>query len=886
MKRLFFMLIVLCFGGVFGSSAQDNRTTISITVPEFFEDTFRAAIDEFEVANPTIRVEIVTLDSLNAPIGGEADVATYLDNLEAYVQSADLLLLSNSQLTLEATRAGYILDLMPLINSDASLNLDDFYPAMLDAWRWEGGFWGLPIAGDALLLYYNPAAFDEAGLPYPNASWTLADFVNATRALAEVDSSGSVTRPGFLDFSGGQIGALIASFVGASLVDESAFQAQPTFDAPELALALDQWAELLRDGYITPQGEIDFAQVPFIFGGSFVGQAGSDASSQKRVALLPNGGAGVDTEGFAISAGTQSPEAAYALLKFLTTNPQVTNLFLGAPYPARHSLAGVQPQEGALQFALSPTSPETEAIVRAAFEQSVSGVEVYFASFLDDASQMMVNDELDAYNALDEYEARINERLQRSASRRDETNIVVEAITPLPQLATGEIEIRFGATGFASPFPNEALWEQAVADFAARDPEVGRVILDTTFPQSLQELAESYDCFYTPTNFIPTADLLLLRSIGPLVATDPQFDTADFVSGALSQVERDGQLWGVPIQIQPSALQYDSAVFADAGVSEPNPDWTIADFERTLRDFKLTSTDSIPFQPTGIGNTTLLTLIAIYGGMPIDYRTNPPTIDFTSSATVEAIRQVLDLAKNGYMSYNQLVARGGRVFTINVRSSEESIPLTTIVLNGLGFGAGGGVFVFGVGGDEIVTTGEDTKRLIPFPRGNQMNAITYDLGVGYISANSPHAEACYRLLMDLAGNSALFPAMPARYSQLNDPDLVATQGEATVAYYRTVAALLAEPNTIVIPTPDIGAGNLGAFLNMLWLNRAFDRYVLEDADLEMELQEAALYTTGYLACASVIPPFNPTADTAANYFAQFRDCAIQVDPSMADALPQ
>jgi hypothetical protein len=42
-------------------------------------------------------------------------------------------------------------------------------------------------------------------------------------------------------------------------------------------------------------------------------------------------------------------------------------------------------------------------------------------------------------------------------------------------------------------------------------------------------------------------------------------------------------------------------------------------------------------------------LIAAYGGLPIDYRTTPATLNFTDPATISAIQQVLDLAKNGYI---------------------------------------------------------------------------------------------------------------------------------------------------------------------------------------------------------------------------------------------
>ncbi len=49
--------------------------------------------------------------------------------------------------------------------------------------------------------------------------------------------------------------------------------------------------------------------------------------------------AGLNPQGFAISSGTQYPEQAYALIKYLTSNADVANNFFGIS-PARQSLVG------------------------------------------------------------------------------------------------------------------------------------------------------------------------------------------------------------------------------------------------------------------------------------------------------------------------------------------------------------------------------------------------------------------------------------------------------------------------------------------------------------------------------------------------------------------
>src|SRR5258708_40316927 len=57
--------------------------------------------------------------------------------------------------------------------------------------------------------------------------------------------------------------------------------------------------------------------------------------------------------------------------------------------------------------------------------------------------------------------------------------------------------------------------------------------------------------------------------------------------------------------------------------------------------------------------------MAAFGGLPHDFRTNPPMINYTDPKTLDAIKQALDLAKAGYIQYNELGSLtgggGGRI---------------------------------------------------------------------------------------------------------------------------------------------------------------------------------------------------------------------------------
>ena len=260
--------------------------------------------------------------------------------------------------------------------------------------------------------------------------------------------------------------------------------------------------------------------------------------------------------------------------------------------------------------------------------------------------------------------------------------------------------------------------------------------------------------------------------------------------------------------------------------------WGVSEFEQALRTLKNNNPDVIPFQPSQFGGSHLYSLIIAYGGLPFDYRTTPPTLDFTSPETVEAIRQVLGLAREELMSYNQLINLGGGGFSFG---QPGEIPLYSEAAGGFG-----GVFAGGPNSE----TPANVDIQVTFPNGSQFNSVNYSLSVAYISSSTTNVEACYNFISGLTQRTDLINAMPANRNLLNDPALNAAQGESAVNFYRELDALMQQPNTIIVPEQGgIGAATLDTF----WINRVFDDYVLspEEIDLELRLEEAQEIYPGF-----------------------------------------
>jgi ABC-type glycerol-3-phosphate transport system substrate-binding protein len=488
---------------------------------------------------------------------------------------------------------------------------------------------------------------------------------------------------------------------------------------------------------------------------------------------------------------------------------------------------------------------------------------------------------------LQEIESELNDQLQVATDRRDDTQIIVAAPPEERVAAPGEITLKFGIASNIRPFPFDDQWQAAIDDFVASDPEVGLVQFDTPLGADLETLAGEYDCFYMPNNPISDADLSLLLNLDPLLSSDPSFDPDDMVGNVMLLARRNGMTWGLPMAINPLAMRYNIDVFNKAGVTPPVNGWTVEQFVDALRVIDATqSEDKVPFVPRAFGNSHLFMLIAAYGGMPFDYGVDPVGVNFTDPATVDAIRQLLDLAKDGYIQYNAL-ATGGNFSVVVGSADDTSEPdaIYTEILSGFGFGGGGGFVIIQGGGADVRqeiggSAGSNPNLLTTFPTGRTYSPVSYDLGMTLISTNTQFAEACYRFMRHISNNTELFTAMPVSRSLLNNPEYQNSQSPDAIAFYKSFDQILQQPNVIEIPA--FGGGDPTGTLRDYWLNRAFDRYVLEDADLEGELSEAELFTNAYQECVADIPPFNPSpGQNQIDFFQQFSDCVTQVDPTAA-----
>src|SRR5690606_13293307 len=129
-----------------------DEIILKVAVPAFLQDLVEdELVERYEADNPGIRVQVV-VSTANFGYNPGGNVEEYLDSVEQYVSEADVVPIGTNQLSPEATRAGYLLNLAPLISTDTSFDESDFFPALLDSFRWDNGTWALPISADVITM--------------------------------------------------------------------------------------------------------------------------------------------------------------------------------------------------------------------------------------------------------------------------------------------------------------------------------------------------------------------------------------------------------------------------------------------------------------------------------------------------------------------------------------------------------------------------------------------------------------------------------------------------------------------------------------------------------------------------------------------------------------
>ncbi|MEM7127670.1 MAG: sugar ABC transporter substrate-binding protein [Chloroflexota bacterium] len=325
------LLLVACPAPVAPSAGSDNTsstaggpTTITWAMwgsPAEIE-THQAVADAFMAENSDIVIEIYS-----EPWG---DYFTKIQTMWASGDPEivpDVLFLSPIQ--------GYasqgVLEPLNAYIEASGYNTDDYWPSLLEFGTYDGSIYGLPRDIGLEVLYYNKSMFDEAGLGYPDYSWTWDDLLAAADALTIMEESGRVARYG-IGMEGGKYQLWVGQN-GGSILDDMRNPSSCTLASAEATAAITFFADMMENSHAMRPADLSQAggdagafaegQVAMIIqNSSRVGTFNQIEGLDYDVAVvpIPDGGqrsASAGGAAWTMSALSDNKDAAWTFLQWL-----------------------------------------------------------------------------------------------------------------------------------------------------------------------------------------------------------------------------------------------------------------------------------------------------------------------------------------------------------------------------------------------------------------------------------------------------------------------------------------------------------------------------------------------------------------------------------------
>ncbi|MBI3972151.1 MAG: sugar ABC transporter substrate-binding protein [Chloroflexi bacterium] len=225
---------------------------------------------------------------------------------------------------------GWIRDLAPYIKRD--LKESDYY-ALTAAKDPQGHVWAVPGDLQVVALFYNTAAFDEVGMKYPTADWTLDQLTTAAQRLTDPGKKqfGFFSQPNYITTSW----YLFPKLFGTGVLDDTGTKSQ--FNHPKVLQAYQKLMEFPDKGLAPPladQGKYPFAPTQTAEGRSAMqfhiyarlGDAAMKQLGTYDVELVPRGPAArwttVIANSWVIGKQSTMPDAAWEWIKWHSQTDQ------------------------------------------------------------------------------------------------------------------------------------------------------------------------------------------------------------------------------------------------------------------------------------------------------------------------------------------------------------------------------------------------------------------------------------------------------------------------------------------------------------------------------------------------------------------------------------
>ena len=281
---------------------------------------------KFAETHPDIEVEV------------ELAAGDYADKIFTMAAAGNLpdVLYTADIYTAPFVDAGVLLDMQPLAETDDTIDIADTYDSIMGLGRVEGdpGLYMIPVSLDNVQVYYNKTMWEASGAPLPNPDWTWDEFIESCKIVQEANPDVHCVGIGGQNGGGGfnwwaYVVPWIRGYGGDVL---SADSTKSTLSTPEALAALQAYADLwVKHDVAIPLGNdlggncfinqkcATWLSIP-IFAGIFR-EGIEEGAFDWDVEVIPSHPegrfTGMGTFGFAVSADTADPQAAWDFVKVL-----------------------------------------------------------------------------------------------------------------------------------------------------------------------------------------------------------------------------------------------------------------------------------------------------------------------------------------------------------------------------------------------------------------------------------------------------------------------------------------------------------------------------------------------------------------------------------------
>jgi multiple sugar transport system substrate-binding protein len=316
------LLVCLLLTGC-GQPAEPKKVSFMVFGDPAELAAYQKLVEAFQARYPQIQIDL-------RHVASQSDYQQQLVTAFSAGAAPDVMLLNYRRVPQFAGPGG-LEPIGPYVAKSTLIHEADFYQPAITAFRWNGQLWCIPQNASSLVVYYNRALFDAAGLPYPASDWTRDDFLQAAQALTrDLDGDGQTDQYGV-----GVEPSLIrlAPFIwqdGGELVDDSARPTRLILDSPG-ALAAFQWfVNLQVKEHVAPDAVAEQAEDiesrflngrlgMYLDSRRFTPTMRTTATFPWDVAPLPRSvqAAGIlHSDGFCMAASAADKDAAWTFIEF------------------------------------------------------------------------------------------------------------------------------------------------------------------------------------------------------------------------------------------------------------------------------------------------------------------------------------------------------------------------------------------------------------------------------------------------------------------------------------------------------------------------------------------------------------------------------------------